>query len=583
MADAFNYRESQFCSSCGSSLRVRQLCTAVMQTFSEMSGRGYDSFTDLLEDDEFRRLRIAEINACGAFHSYLAQHPNLLYSEYVPGVPRGSECNGIRCEDLQELTYPADYFDLVLTSDTLEHVPDPEKAFSEIHRVLKPGGFHLFTVPVIPSQGATIRRARLVNGERQFLLSPAYHGSWGQENMFVFTDFGMDIVHKLKLVGFATDVLFPNTGNEPHVALAFRSKKMIRDPSATETWKYPVLEWTGERFLPWTEGAQIHYEHLHRYAFASQFVKDKKVLDLACGEGYGTYMLAREGQYVAGVEIDKSTVQHARSRYTKDNLEFMEGSILAVPIEGEKKFDVVVCFESIEHVAEHDKLLSEVKRLLKDNGLFIVSTPNKAVYTDARDYHNPFHIKELCFEEFETLLRQYFAHTRIFGQRVYAGSNIWSTHQHKSGGYVEAVVKKGHTEFYFTERTTKEPDYLIALASNASLEPSTSITDSWLTDVSNTLFHDYERRLAELNQTRVSQIDALETKLRQTERSIPMQLVSRYQRIVERLLGQNTRRRRYYEVVLSGIRVVLNEGWRAFFRKAKARLPGRKAKADIRQ
>jgi GT2 family glycosyltransferase/glycosyltransferase involved in cell wall biosynthesis/ubiquinone/menaquinone biosynthesis C-methylase UbiE len=335
-----------------------------------------------------------------------------------------------------------------------------------------------------------------------------------------------------------------------------------------------MLEWTGERFLPWIEGVQIHYEHLHRYAFAARFVKGKKVLDLGCGEGYGTYMLAKEATYVAGVEIDKPTVQHARSKYIKDNLEFIEGSVLTIPIEGEKEFDIVVCFELIEHIAEHDKLLSEVKRLLKDDGLFIVSTPNKAVYTDAPDHHNPFHVKELYFKEFRSLLRRYFKHLRIFGQRIYAGSNMWSIHQHKSRGYIEAVVKKGDMEFYFTERASKEPVYLIALASNASLKPSPSVTDSWLTDISNAFFKDYERRLAELNQTRLSKINSLETSLQkleyqinQIQHSIPMQLMYRYQRIVDKLMRPGTHRRRYYELGPTGIRVILNEGWRSFFRQ----------------
>jgi len=377
----------------------------------------------------------------------------------------------------------------------------------------------------------------------------------------------------------------------------------------------PELEWTGERFLPWIyekmkEEAQIHYEHLHRYAFAAHFVKGKKVLDLACGEGYGTYMLAREAEYVAGVEIDKLTVQHARSRYIKDNLEFIEGSILAVPIEGERKFDVAVCFEGIEHIAEHDTFLSEVKRLLKDDGLFIVSTPNKVVYTDEPDYHNPFHVKELHFDEFKSLLREYFSHMRIFGQRVYAGSNMWSIYQQKARSYIEAVVKKGDREFYFAERTSKEPVYFIALASNASLKPSTSITDSWLTDVSNAFFNDYERRLAELNnavetkgahianletslqekvsqissleaslqeqvaqisnlktslQEKVAQIHSLESQIQQIQRGIVVQLVRRYQRIIGKLLRPGTRRRHYYELGLTGIRVILNEGWRSFW------------------
>lgn len=347
-----------------------------------------------------------------------------------------------------------------------------------------------------------------------------------------------------------------------------------------------MLEWTGERFLPWIEGAQIHYEHIHRYAFATQFVKGKKVIDLACGEGYGTYLLAKEAEYVVGVEIDEQTVRHASSRYLRDNLEFIKGSILDVPIEGEGKFDVAVCFEGIEHIAEHDKLLSEVKRLLKNDGLFIVSTPNKAVYTDAADYHNPFHVKELYVDEFRSLLRRYFKHARMWGQRIYTGSNMWSIRPHKSRGYMEAVIKKGDREFYFGERTSKEPVYFIALASNASLEPSTSITDSWLADASNAFFNDYERRLAELSssvqakdsqitnleaslQGKVSQISNLEMQLQQIQWGIVIQLVSRYQRVVEKLLRQGTRRRYYYELGLTGIRVILNEGWQSFFRKVE--------------
>jgi ubiquinone/menaquinone biosynthesis C-methylase UbiE len=337
-----------------------------------------------------------------------------------------------------------------------------------------------------------------------------------------------------------------------------------------------MLEWTGERFLPWIEGAQIHYEHLHRYAFASQFVKGKRVIDLACGEGYGTYMLASEAEYVAGVEIDKPTVQHARSRYIKDNLEFIEGSILAVPIEGEMKFDVVVCFEAIEHIAEHDKLLSEVKRLLTDDGLFIASTPNKAVYTDAPNFHNPFHIKELQFDEFQGLLKRYFKHVHIYGQRVYAGSSIWSADEDEQRGYLERVVKRGDTEFYFAERISKEPVYLIALASNAGLEPLTSITDSWLTDASNALFNDYERRLAELKaslqekasqiHSLQSQIHSLESQMQQMQQSIPMQLAKPFQQALDGVAPPGTRRRRLCELVLTGTRLILNEGWTGFFR-----------------
>jgi cyclopropane fatty-acyl-phospholipid synthase-like methyltransferase len=75
-----------------------------------------------------------------------------------------------------------------------------------------------------------------------------------------------------------------------------------------------MLEWTGERYLPWIKDFQMHYEHLHRYAFAAQLVKGKRVLDLACGEGYGSNMLAQEAESVIGLDIDEKVVYHASNR-----------------------------------------------------------------------------------------------------------------------------------------------------------------------------------------------------------------------------------------------------------------------------
>ena len=96
-----------------------------------------------------------------------------------------------------------------------------------------------------------------------------------------------------------------------------------------------MLEWTGERYLPYIDpsvsGVEIHYEHLHRYAFASQFVKGKKVLDLASGEGYGSSILAKDALSVVGIEIDPVAVSHAKNTYEKVNLEFIEGSIPHCP------------------------------------------------------------------------------------------------------------------------------------------------------------------------------------------------------------------------------------------------------------
>ncbi|MCK4736579.1 MAG: sulfatase-like hydrolase/transferase [Methanophagales archaeon] len=261
-----------------------------------------------------------------------------------------------------------------------------------------------------------------------------------------------------------------------------------------------VLEWTGERYLPFVDpeisGAEIHYEHLHRYAFAAQFVKGKKVLDFASGEGYGSYMLSKEAELVIGVEIDEKTVKHASSSYISDNLEFIQGSILKVPIEGEKMFDAIICFEAIEHVEEHEVLMKEVKRLLRDDGIFIVSSPNKKVYTDDPDYHNPFHLKELYFDEFKKLLNNYFTNTNFFGQRVYTASNLWCLTSREAPNYSEFMIEKGDNEFFFSDGNQKVPLYFIAVASNADLNERYN-KRSYLVDASNILIENYKRQINE--------------------------------------------------------------------------------------
>src|SRR6267142_574357 len=152
-----------------------------------------------------------------------------------------------------------------------------------------------------------------------------------------------------------------------------------------------MLEWTGERFLPWLREATIAYEHLHRYAYAATMVKGKRVLDLASGEGYGSKILATNATSVVGIDIDENVIRHANAKYGSSNVRFLSGSITAVPIQEDHSFDAIVCFEAIEHIDNHEALLGEVKRLLKPDGLFVVSTPNKAIYHDEARDENPFH------------------------------------------------------------------------------------------------------------------------------------------------------------------------------------------------
>ena len=279
-----------------------------------------------------------------------------------------------------------------------------------------------------------------------------------------------------------------------------------------------MLEDTGERYLPWLEDASINYEHLHRYAYAAEFVQNKRVLDLACGEGYGSYLLARRAAAVVGIDIDKQTVKHARNKYLKSNLDFKVGSITDIPIEGNNVFDVVVCFEAIEHVEEHESLLKGVKRLLTPAGLFIVSTPNKRTYSDETQLSNPFHLHELYFDELKELLGSHFKWVNVLGQRIYCNSNIWPLFS-PSGRIAEYVIEKGTDEFNFVANEKRVPTYFIALASD--VEETISSVGSLLVDHSNQLLRERDLALNRvvtdrdaLEATVKTQVDTLEEKSR---------------------------------------------------------------------
>lgn len=179
-------------------------------------------------------------------------------------------------------------------------------------------------------------------------------------------------------------------------------------------------QWTGERLETFVF-AETTLEHLHRYAFAGNFVKNKVVLDVACGEGYGSNLLAQNALEVVGVDIDDETIKKAAARYKKPNLKFIKGNATELPF-GEKQFDIVVSFETIEHIEEHHQMLLEIKRVLRPEGLLIISTPDKKTYSGETGYKNKFHVKELYKEEFHNLVQPYFKNQKILQQSFIHGS-----------------------------------------------------------------------------------------------------------------------------------------------------------------
>lgn len=184
-----------------------------------------------------------------------------------------------------------------------------------------------------------------------------------------------------------------------------------------------MLNFTGERFIP-TEQGEIRYEHMHRYGWVQSLCAGRDVLDIACGEGYGSALLADAAASVVGVDISNEAVEHARERYAgKANVRFVQGSATAIPLD-DASVDVAVSFETLEHLAQQEEMLGELRRVLKPSGVLVISSPNKKVYSDERNYVNEFHVKELYFDELDGLLRRFFPATNYFAQRFLTASAL---------------------------------------------------------------------------------------------------------------------------------------------------------------
>ena len=185
------------------------------------------------------------------------------------------------------------------------------------------------------------------------------------------------------------------------------------------------MEFTGERMVIGQTDEELETEHLNRYYFAKQFVSGKTVLDAACGTGYGSAILSPEAKSVIGIDISKEAVDYANDLYKDDKVSFIEGSVAELPFDDDA-FDVVVSFETIEHVGskEQNMFLKEIKRVMKSDGILIMSSPNHSVYKNRGENH--FHVKELDYLEFKILLESKFKYVRFFSQKFEICNSILS-------------------------------------------------------------------------------------------------------------------------------------------------------------
>lgn len=202
------------CSACDAPARYQ----VQAQVLLSMYGREAESIAALVLEEEFAALSIYEPGKRGPFRRHLRFLPGYVMSGYGEDA-----ADGVRPEDLMALSFPDESFDLVITSDVFEHVRHPYVAFREVHRVLRPGGAHVFTVPGrLPLPATTVARVDVSGPEDVHLLKPVLHN----DLHLVYNDFGADLLDRLKEAGFTTEVVaFSSPDPVAATVVAHRSVK----------------------------------------------------------------------------------------------------------------------------------------------------------------------------------------------------------------------------------------------------------------------------------------------------------------------------------------------------------------------
>jgi SAM-dependent methyltransferase len=292
------------------------------------------------------------------------------------------------------------------------------------------------------------------------------------------------------------------------------------------------LTFTGERFLPGCTG-EIAYEHWHRYAFARRFAAGKRVLDAACGEGYGTALLATVAASAVGIDIDIATIEHARATYGESaRFRFIAASCTGFPLPS-ASIDLIVSFETIEHLSaeEQRQMLSEFARVLKPDGLFVLSSPNKKLYSDARNHVNEFHVQELDRDALSRLLSRHFPAQRWFSQRLACWSGLWKEGDKANGEPLRAEVLLGDAAGVAPCGAPEAMYFVVVAARQESALPQLDTELSLFTDASESVL-----KRAESDASEVLRLDRL---LR--ERDISLAKESEHVKHLEALVAERER------------------------------------------
>lgn len=232
------------------------------------------------------------------------------------------------------------------------------------------------------------------------------------------------------------------------------------------------LEDTGERLLPTWEHVSVA-EHLHRYAVARSLAAGKRVLDIASGEGYGSSLLGATAARVLGVDRSAAAVAHATRKYAGPTVGFVQGDAARIPCR-DAAFDLVVSFETIEHLLDQEGMLAEIRRVLAPDGFLVMSSPERANHGDKEGYVNTFHVRELYGTDFLERIRRRFPHVVHLHQQVLSCSALWPA----TGREERPEIYAGSFTDVSVLRELRRPAFHLVVAGNTpSAVPAPSLFD----------------------------------------------------------------------------------------------------------
>lgn len=280
-----------------------------------------------------------------------------------------------------------------------------------------------------------------------------------------------------------------------------------------------MVEFTGERVIPGQVNDDLWSEHLARYAYARRYAEGRRALDAGCGTGYGSAELGQSAINVTGLDVAPDAIEFARVTYPMPTLRFVVSSCMTMPFRP-AAFDLVVAFEVIEHLPDPRAFLHECARVLTQDGLFIVSSPNKKYYAESRAKTgpNPYHVHEFEPREFVDELSAAFQNVRLVLQNrvesfaFHPASSFWPAEARIDGGggnaedahFLIAVCSSGPlpqaTSFVYVPRAAnllREREQHVQL-----LEQQLIDTKKWLADTQterNTLLDLFRKQKSELD------------------------------------------------------------------------------------